>query len=447
MQTKKEERAITEADGLSVIVENASFNKYIPDEVYVNLPEPLNQLTSQFEERKRDIVFISSLGVLSACFPNVTGEYLEETYSPNLYMFIIAPPASGKGTMNWSKLLIDPIHQAKQEEFKRKWQEYSRNQNNEATDKPQRISKIIPGNVSSSKCYHHLKHSEDSVLMFETEADSLSNMLKQDWGDFSDLLRKAFHHETCSISRNDRFYEINKPKLSLVLSGTPNQLQPLISSKENGLFSRFMYYYFDEVEGWKDVSPRVGTGGSSIEASFKEVGESMKDLYYKLIKLDSVNIIMDDNQWRRFNGFMKPINDTFLKSKPEFTSVTKRLGVMAFRVIMILTMLRNSSKVEDASLILEIEDSDLETALSLIKYLTDQSLQVFDSYSKEIKKLTVLDRQILVELPDDFQRREGIEVARKFEVPERTFAEVLNRWQKESVIEKVAHGQYRKLAI
>lgn len=445
MKEKVPEKVIFE--GLSKITETTSFKNYIPNKVFMNLPEPLNQLASQFNDREKDIVLISSLGVLSACFPNVKGRYKDGNLSPNLYTFIIAPPASGKGAMNWSKLLIHPIQKAKQEDYKRKLQEYSRNQDREANDKPQRISKVIPGNVSSSKFYHHLKHSEDSVLMFETEADSLSNMLKQDWGDFSDLMRKAFHHETCSISRSDRFYEIDEPKLSLVLSGTPNQLQPLVASKENGLFSRFIYYFFDEVEGWKDVSPRNSRGGQSIESLFKEAGESMKDLYDRLMKLESIDIVMNELQWKRFNSEMKLINNTFLNDKSDFISITKRLGVMAFRLIMILTMLRNISRVQVDSLVLGVENSDLETALSLIKYLTDHSLKVYDSYSNEVKKLTVLDRQILAELPVTFKRGEGVDVARKLEMSERTFADRLNSWQDEKILEKLKQGEYRKLPI
>ncbi|MEM5540702.1 DUF3987 domain-containing protein [Olleya sp. AS48] len=442
-ESTEEKKAIFE--GPSEVAVTMSSKEYIPNEVYMNLPEPLNQLTSQFEEREKDIVLISSLGVLSACLPNVKGKYRDSVISPNLYTFIIAPPASGKGAMRWSKLLIQPIHKEKQEEYKRKLQEYSRNQDREANEKPQRISKVIPGNVSSSKLYHHLKHSEDSVLMFETEADSLSNMLKQDWGDFSDLMRKAFHHETCSISRSDRFYEIDEPKLSLVLSGTPNQLQPLVASKENGLFSRFIYYFFDEVEGWKDVSPRNRIGSISMESSFKEAGESIKDLYNRLIKLDSIYIVMNELQWDRFNTDMKLINNVFLTNKSDFISVTKRLGVMAFRLIMILTIIRNTSRVQEESLVLEVNNNDLETVLYLIKFLTDHSLKVYDSYSKKVKKLTVQDRQILAELPEVFKRGRGVELATELEVPERTFAEILKRWQAEGILEKVKHGEYRKL--
>ena len=78
--------------------------------------------------------------------------------------------------------------------------------------------------------------------MMESEADTLSIMMNNDWSNFNDVLRKCFHHEPLSIARKveDIFVEISEPKLSVIISGTPGQLKPLLKSKENGLFSRFL---------------------------------------------------------------------------------------------------------------------------------------------------------------------------------------------------------------
>ena len=70
------------------------------EEIYQNLPESLKELTNPFQERERDIVLLSTLGVLSACLPKVYGIYDSNRYSPHLYLLIIAPAASGKGAMS-----------------------------------------------------------------------------------------------------------------------------------------------------------------------------------------------------------------------------------------------------------------------------------------------------------------------------------------------------------
>jgi hypothetical protein len=104
----------------------------------------------------------------------------------------------------------------------------------------------IPANISSAMVIQHLKEGNERGIFCETEADSMGNTLKQDWGGYSDLLRKAFHHEPISYSRktNKEFVEIDNPCLSVALSGTPGQVENLIKSSEDGLFSRFIFYSF-----------------------------------------------------------------------------------------------------------------------------------------------------------------------------------------------------------
>lgn len=84
---------------------------FLPEIVYQKLPEILFELTEPFTGREKDVVLLSSLGVLSAALPKVHGIYDGNLYSPNLYLLVVAPAASGKGVMNKSKVLIEKIHQ------------------------------------------------------------------------------------------------------------------------------------------------------------------------------------------------------------------------------------------------------------------------------------------------------------------------------------------------
>lgn len=431
-------------EGSSLVATTVSSSNFIPNQVYENLPEPLNEIVNEFQGREKDIILLSSLGVLSACFPNVKGNYDSRIFGPNLYVFIVAPPASGKGAMDWSKLLIQPIHESKKAEYQKKLQEFRKSQEENAK-KPELIAKVIPGNVSNSKCYHHLKYAEDSLLIFETEADSLSNMLKQDWGDFSDLMRKAFQHETCSISRSDRFFEVNKPKLSIVLSGTPNQIQPLISSKGNGLFSRFIFYYFDEVQGWKDVFAKSNT--TNKEELFKEKGNEIKELYDRLLKIESIEVVMNEEQCELFNEIMNDITNLFLENKNDFISVTKRLGLICFRIVMILTILRNQEQIQEESLVIEATDEDVITSLEFIKHLVDHSLHVFDMYEKNTVKMTVIERQLYTNLSETFTRKKGLEIATVLNIAQRTYGAILKKWVNDKILSKIKHGVYKKLPI
>ena len=111
-------------------------------------------------------------------------------------------------------------------------------------------------------------------LLFETEGDTLSQTLKSEHGNYSDLLRKAFHHEMISMSRRkDREYvEIDNPRLSVVLAGTPEQVRRLIPDAENGLLSRFIFYFIPFRRGIRDVFATDDVSRSKYSI-FKMLGE------------------------------------------------------------------------------------------------------------------------------------------------------------------------------
>src|SRR5690606_1520461 len=121
--------------------------------------------------------------------------------------------------------------------------------------KPQEKMLLLPANSSATGVFQLLADNDGRGLIFETEGDTLSNIFKSDYGNYSDGFRKAFHHETISYyRRTDREYvDLMAPCLSTVLAGTPGQVHGLIPSSENGLFSRFLFYHMELEAVWKDT--------------------------------------------------------------------------------------------------------------------------------------------------------------------------------------------------
>src|SRR5690554_8206625 len=105
-----------------------------------------------------------------------------------------------------------------------------------------------------------LQDNDGRGIICETEADAMSGANKQDWGNYSHIMRAAFHHEKISAARktNRELLEIKHPQLAVALSGTPAQVPKLIASAEDGLFSRFIFYAFKNEIVWQDPSPRPG---------------------------------------------------------------------------------------------------------------------------------------------------------------------------------------------
>ena len=141
-------------------------------------------------------------------------------------------------------------------------------------------------------------------MIFETEGDTLAQTFKSEHGNYSDGFRKAFHHEIISYNRRkDReFVELETPRLSALLSGTPKQVSTLIPNAENGLFSRFIFYYMNILPVWKDVF--AGDDSQTLDDYFRQLGDRFFDLYKTLQhQSEPLRFCLTATQQQAFNAY------------------------------------------------------------------------------------------------------------------------------------------------
>ena len=131
------------------------------------------------------------------------------TYCPELLTMIVAPAASGKGIMNYGRLLLQAIE----------------GQNGKQV--------YIPANTSASALLKMMDKYDGRGIVFATEMDTLTQTLRAAYGQFGDIVRCIFEHETVSQLRrqNNEFIEIRNPRIAMLLSGTPNQVSPLLRNR------------------------------------------------------------------------------------------------------------------------------------------------------------------------------------------------------------------------
>jgi hypothetical protein len=97
----------------------------IPQSVYDNLPPILFESCQQFKQpRDRDTFLTGALAIISGCLPNVHGQYSGSVVYPSLFSFILAPAASGKGSLKFAKNLADTYHDSVMAESKEAFKIY-----------------------------------------------------------------------------------------------------------------------------------------------------------------------------------------------------------------------------------------------------------------------------------------------------------------------------------
>lgn len=428
----------------------------IPTTVYNNIPTFLQQVIQpSSSNEERDILLLGALTAFSACFPKLFGVYDQRKVFSNLYLFVTAPASAGKGRLNQIKALVDPVHKIMREQAKVLKQQFNteiaaynmnkgKDENLEKPNKPPERMLFIPANNSVTGVYQLISDNKGRGLIFETEGDTLAQAFKSDYGNYSDGFRKAFHHETISYyRRTDREYvDIEKPCLSTVLSGTPKQVATLIPNAENGLFSRFMFYYMNIKPKWKNVFASNHTTG--LDEYYSQLGKEFLELYKTLKNNPEIEIRLTASQQAQFNVFFESLQTKYLNLQPEeYMATVRRLGLIAFRLMMLFTAFRIMED-GDVNPTKECEDIDFTNALNCIKVLVKHSSKVFNDLPIEQKSAKRLNRKerFLESLPKDFNRQDYLDVADQCKIPHKTAEGYITKFVEVGLLHREAHSQY-----
>jgi hypothetical protein len=432
----------------------------LPDSVYKNLPELLKKCVDPFNvRREKDVVLLSALTVLSATIPQVTGMYDGCTVHANFNCYIIAPAASGKGVMAHAKKVGSVIHEQRVQEYNEKMAEYKARrvkkepgeEKGPAVELPKQTILFIPGNSSSASVITHLNDNDGNGIICETEADSISNVMKQDWGGYSDMVRKAFHHEPISYSRKkDReYYEINSPKLSMLITSTPSQITGLVKSASDGLFSRFLFYAFSTIPNWKmDLFDK---NRGNLDEIFQGISEQVESISSFANMVGPVFSFTED-QIEEFNSFF----DYHLKQFHKLTggdspSFLKRFGLILYRIAMVLSVFRyynTGGPLEE----LVCTDEDFQIAKSVIRICLLHNLLIYEHLIKIDEKAINLKgsslgvNKFLVSVPvgKEHSRAELVEIGKQNKFSESTVDKYLKILAKEGFLVHSNYGKYLK---
>ncbi len=385
-----------------------TFTQTSIDEIIDRLP-PMLKTPAQtlVDENERETFLIGSLGVASGLMPNYKGKYGGRLVSPNLFTYILGGYGGGKGALGYARELGFEVHKAKMNEAKDLAINYaneldsykdmlkkSAKSGDEPPTKPKKPPAkmlFIPSNNSKSGIYQLLEENDGKGILFESEGDTLSDALKQDYGGFSDTLRKAFHGEPLTMFRrlNDEHIEIPNPELSVVLSSTYNQMKDLINSSENGLFSRFLYYEITQNNEFTNV---FDSRKDQYEYVFENAATKFRQLYDELDNLPSpIFFSLTSSQQKKFLKVFNNKKAELIDIEESLGGTANRLGIITYRVLMIISALRVFEAGSFDKNIVAL-NQDFETAMMLIERFEIHARNVFKFIDKGIgRKDTVIN--------------------------------------------------------
>jgi hypothetical protein len=365
------------------------------ESIYPLLPDYLRRCCAPFTGIERDVMLLGALAVLSGCFPGVGGVYSRRTCSLNLFVLIAGPASSGKGPMAWARYLVEPWDEELLDAYARYYEqlvayEKAGDPTLPRPEAPPYQQLLIPGNITAAALLACLAANRGCGIICETEIDTLSGAMGSDFGNFSDVLRKAFHGEAVTMMRktNREHLRVKRPALSVALTGTPAQLLRLLPSAEDGLVSRFLFKVIDPEYKWKDVGPG---GGSALDPYMDQLASELSSTLAAM-PLPSkageflTQITLTKADWQRLNEAGKEgLDEALAAHGGQGASSAYRMGLIAWRIIGILTVLRCFERGEVPGEVLEAEAVDVSTALSLIQTARTHAMTVLGNLVQPAK--------------------------------------------------------------
>ena len=386
------------------------------------------------EGEMRDMLLLSLLTNYAYALPamRMYHGFPHHVYGPELMTMVLAPAASGKGIMNYAKQLLQGIE----------------NEHGEFI--------FLPANTSSAALMSYLQMLKGRGIMMATEIDTLSKALGSSTGGFSDVLRCMFEHETISKLRknHEEFIEITDPHFAVLISGTYNQLKPLIKNRENGLMSRFACYVVKQTQDFDDrvwLDAEEDAVPQDI-ALYEQLGHELSLRYGWMRKAThSCYFYLTDAQRKTITRMFRAMYDIYRKSfGNEFDSILKRMPVIMKRIAMILTGLRMDMSQPLPERMVCSED-DFETMILIGHKLLMHSAMMFqmlpenkDAVPGEIGH-TLIQRQFFDMLPADFTKQDAVKQAEVLGVSVKTIDYWLTKYVQSNEIQRIMNGKYQKI--
>lgn len=436
----------------------------------------------------RDKMLLGVLNVISGLMGGANGNEEAQSgiygiydgrrvYAP-LFNIIFGTAGSAKGDLAFCKLLARPIKMEMRRQYEAEKAQYEEElaayeANNKGKKKGDRSTPpkepafrdpFMPGNSSSAAVYRALDANGGWGMMYETEADTISQMTGTDYGNYSDFMRKAYHHEPVSMNRvSDKIHiDIESPRLSICITCTPGQLPSLFPTFENGLGSRFQFYELpDEKVEFHDVFAQTD---NPLEDTYKQMGEELLPLYHAMQQRvgHPIQFILSKAQQKKFiDTYGEVLVDQFQMYGIGMNAFIFRTALANFRYAMILTVLRRLSEwnkqdsiFSDDENALICDDRDFDIAMEIVGCLINHTARVYSVLAKESENpfankginLSPEELRLYHALPSgEMKTKDFICIAESLNIARRTAQRMLGKFSSQyGILTPVRYGTYYK---
>jgi hypothetical protein len=185
----------------------------------------------------------------------------------------------------------------------------------------------------------------------------------------------------------------------------------------------------------------------SLDRRFNRFGDVFFEFYRTIKQYENIRFSLSANQQKQFNTYFEQVQQQYWELLGnDYIGTIRRLGLITFRIAMVLTTLRmmDGNSINTA---IVCSDTDFQIAMEILKVLLQHAAFVF----KQLPQATVNPTQnnnpkmvLFQALPAQFDRTKYIEIAAQLQIPESTADKQIARFLNAGLLIKQAHGSYAK---
>ena len=354
----------------------------------------------------------------------------QKLMSPNIYAVILGEPGSGKSKMDVGMTIMTKTEGViKQLLSTRVFGE----------GLPTKCV-VIPSNTSRQRLIQHLyvNGSFSPNLLCSTELDNMKSTLKDGLTGFSEELRKAFEHETInySIKTGNLTYTIDHPNLSLLVSGTLDQVLGYLNV-ENGLFSRALICYSTEKAEFKNQ--KAEDQDKPLQQGYAKYADDVLEIYNRY------NTPKTAKFSQQGLDLIKTYGEEVLKVGRKYfgssgSGVAFRLAAMVQRMALILYACENyKAEVSDEVM---IPDDIVQLAIDIVKLYQNDNFKVLWEVQNVFKD--EVEKAIYDILDEDFTTAIGKAACTAHGFSERQFPRMATKWRNRNLVKRIKQGIWKK---
>jgi len=198
---------------------------------------------------------------------------------------------------------------------------------------------------------------------------------------------------------------------------------------------------------WKDVF--ASSDGNGLDDFFENLGNEFFTLYQSLSLGFELSFTFTPGQQERFHEYFQHAQDLYIALQGiDYMATVRRLGLISFRIAMILSALRimETGNLTDR---IVCSDVDFETSLQMITVLVKHASKVFSELPAEpqLPRRKNQKEKFLDALPAQFNRQDYLKVAASLSIPDKTAEGYITDFCKKNLLYREKQDSYQKNSV